>query len=301
PRAHPDAITLPRVLMTGAGFLPVSAETVVTGYLAHHGLACLRTGTPQGATLSAELADGDTVTVDIDTHDRIARVGVTAAPRTVPSRAWWLAAGAGLAQVLEQDGEFTAFIEANPYSNHDLAAKVLHCGSFGIRIRVLGSLDASGTRWVWDPDTHAHLSRLPALANAPETGPEIDLSACPDPTAAVKLLSHGAAGLLAGGCCVDLPDDDGRAVYVTVDDPRVPRATAATAMAEALRGAAEVVTALVSEPQRAAVITRLTEEYLAAHGSATREDTAEGTVFRAEKLTVTVDGSGATRVDANGT
>ncbi|UGQ12981.1 hypothetical protein LO772_04990 [Yinghuangia sp. ASG 101] len=298
PRARPDAITLPRVLITGAGFLPVPAEDVVRGYLAHHGLPCRRTENPQGTALGAELADGDIVAIDIDPQGRITRVGVTAAPRTVPSRAWWRAAGAGLVRVLEQDGTFTAFVAANPYRDHDLDERVLYCGTFDIRVRVLGALDASGTHWTWDADTRAHLTEHPALANAPEAAAAIDLSGCAAPDAAARLLSHGAAGLLGGGCCVDLLDEHGT-VFVTVDDPRVPPATTATAAAEALRGAADVVAALVAEPKRAEVVTALAEDFLGTRGRVERDEVSGEVVLRVAELTVRVGTSGAVRVDAS--
>lgn len=77
PRAEPDAITLPRVLLTGASLVPCSARAVVEGYVAHHAL-------PHRAAadrLSAGLPDGGTVDVVFDEYDRIASVHVnTGAP-----------------------------------------------------------------------------------------------------------------------------------------------------------------------------------------------------------------------------
>ncbi|MEU2158174.1 DUF6882 domain-containing protein [Streptomyces sp. NPDC019396] len=72
PRAVPSAVTLPRVLLTGAQLLGRSARRVVEGYFAHHGL-------PQRATgdqISAGLADGGAVDVLFDADDRIAEVKV---------------------------------------------------------------------------------------------------------------------------------------------------------------------------------------------------------------------------------
>ncbi|MGW3625174.1 hypothetical protein [Streptomyces sp. NPDC000880] len=62
PRAEPDAITLPRVLLTGAGLLGGSARRVVAGYFGHHDL-------PQRqdtGRISAGLPNGGTV--DVQTH-----------------------------------------------------------------------------------------------------------------------------------------------------------------------------------------------------------------------------------------
>ncbi|TXS56531.1 DUF6882 domain-containing protein [Streptomyces sp. t39] len=77
PRAEPDAITLPRVLLTGVSLLGGSGRAAVEGYVAHHDL-------PRRAAadrLSAGLPDGGTVDVVFDEHDRIAYVHVnTGAP-----------------------------------------------------------------------------------------------------------------------------------------------------------------------------------------------------------------------------
>ncbi|MEU0371356.1 DUF6882 domain-containing protein [Streptomyces sp. NPDC006283] len=72
PRAEPDAITLPRVLLTGAGLLGGSARRVVAGYFARHDL-------PQREAedrMSAGLPNGGTVDVLFDDLDRIASVHV---------------------------------------------------------------------------------------------------------------------------------------------------------------------------------------------------------------------------------
>lgn len=77
PRAEPDAITLPRVLLTGAGLLGGSARRVVAGYFGHHDLPQRRTDD----RWSAGLPDGGTVDVLFDDLDRIASVHVnTGAP-----------------------------------------------------------------------------------------------------------------------------------------------------------------------------------------------------------------------------
>ncbi|MFF8842503.1 DUF6882 domain-containing protein [Streptomyces sp. NPDC015127] len=72
PRAEPDAITLPRVLLTGAGLIGGSARHVVDGYVAHHALP--RREAP--GRISAGLPDGGTVDVLFDDLDRIASVRV---------------------------------------------------------------------------------------------------------------------------------------------------------------------------------------------------------------------------------
>jgi hypothetical protein len=72
PRAEPDAITLPRVLLTGAQLLGRSARQVVAGYFGHHEL-------PQRVAadrMSAGLPNGGTVDVLFDDADRIASVSV---------------------------------------------------------------------------------------------------------------------------------------------------------------------------------------------------------------------------------
>ncbi|MGW0661528.1 DUF6882 domain-containing protein [Streptodolium elevatio] len=297
PRARPDAITLPRMLLTGTGFLPVPHEAVVSGYFAHHGLATRRVGDGVHATLDS----GDTVEVDFDSAGRVGQVRISAAPRSVPSGAWWHVAGAGVAQALEQDGEFTGFVGQFPYQGHDLTRRVLTCGPHEVRVRVLGTVDAARTRWTWDADTHARLTALPGLAQAPEADREVDVSECADTDAVLMLLSHGAAGLLGGGCVVDFADQDGRNAYVCVDDPVVPRATSPDAVAEAVRGAADMTVRLVPEPRRGTVAAALVENYLAARGEVGREDAPQGTTLRARAagaaLTVRVDSGGGTVVD----
>ncbi|QNP64848.1 DUF6882 domain-containing protein [Streptomyces genisteinicus] len=77
PRAEPDAITLPRVLLTGVSLLGGSGRAATEGYVVHHEL-------PHRAAadrLTAGLPDGGTVDVVFDEHDRIASVHVnTGAP-----------------------------------------------------------------------------------------------------------------------------------------------------------------------------------------------------------------------------
>ncbi|GGJ78012.1 hypothetical protein GCM10011583_06850 [Streptomyces camponoticapitis] len=71
PRAVPDGITLPRVLLTGAGLLAgSSARAVVTGYFGHHGL----TPRQEADRVSAELPGGATAQVLFDDAGRIASV-----------------------------------------------------------------------------------------------------------------------------------------------------------------------------------------------------------------------------------
>ncbi|MBT2367802.1 hypothetical protein J7E88_21440 [Streptomyces sp. ISL-10] len=72
PRAEPDAITLPRVLLTGAALLGGSARQVVSGYFAHHGLPHREAP----GRMSAGLPDGGTVDVLFDDLDRIASVSI---------------------------------------------------------------------------------------------------------------------------------------------------------------------------------------------------------------------------------
>lgn len=289
PQAEPDAITLPRMLMTGAGLLPGPHEPVVAGYFAHHGLEYERTAD----AIQAHLAGGDAVTVEFDDLGRIGKVGVSATSRSVPSGAWWHVAGPGVAQALEQDAAFTDFLNQFPYQGHDLTASTVRCGQHDIRVRVLGSTDAARTRWTWNSDTHALLTARPGLGQAPEAAADVDLGGCPDVAAALTLISHGAAGLLGGGCCVDLPGDGGATVYVCVDDPQVPRAASASAVAEAVRGAADVVARLVAEPQRAVITTALTERYLTERAGAV---SVEGQTLRAEvdgqALSVDIDPQG---------
>lgn len=72
PLAEPDAITLPRVLLTGAQLLGRSARQVVAGYFGHHEL-------PQRVAadrMSAGLPNGGTVDVLFDDADRIAKISV---------------------------------------------------------------------------------------------------------------------------------------------------------------------------------------------------------------------------------
>lgn len=71
PRAVPDGITLPRVLLTGAGLLAgSSARAVVAGYFGHHGL----TQRQEADRISADLPGGSAVDVLFDGAGRIASV-----------------------------------------------------------------------------------------------------------------------------------------------------------------------------------------------------------------------------------
>ncbi|MFC8078942.1 DUF6882 domain-containing protein [Streptomyces sp. NPDC057307] len=71
PRAVPDGITLPRVLLTGAGLLAgSSARAVVTGYFGHHGL----TQRQEADRIGADLPGGSAVDVLFDGAGRIASV-----------------------------------------------------------------------------------------------------------------------------------------------------------------------------------------------------------------------------------
>ncbi|WP_405621119.1 DUF6882 domain-containing protein [Streptomyces sp. NBC_01508] len=71
PRAVPDALTLPRVLLTGTGLLGgSSARAVVAGYFGHHGL----THRKEADRISADLSGGATVDVLFDSADRVASV-----------------------------------------------------------------------------------------------------------------------------------------------------------------------------------------------------------------------------------
>ncbi|MFF8828042.1 DUF6882 domain-containing protein [Streptomyces sp. NPDC015131] len=75
PRTAPDALTLPRVLLTGAGAVPGAAHrAVVDGYFTHHGIA--RRPSPAGVV--ADLPGGAPVAVTFDEAGRIASVNVTA-------------------------------------------------------------------------------------------------------------------------------------------------------------------------------------------------------------------------------
>ncbi|WP_329391620.1 DUF6882 domain-containing protein [Streptomyces sp. NBC_01716] len=71
PRAVPDGITLPRVLLTGANLLAgSSARTVVSGYFGHHGL----TQRQEADRVSADLPGGATAHVLFDNVGRIASI-----------------------------------------------------------------------------------------------------------------------------------------------------------------------------------------------------------------------------------
>lgn len=72
PLAEPDAVTVPRVLLTGVQLLGGSARRVVEGYFAHHDLPQRRSAD----RISAGLANGGTVDVLFDEFDRIASVNV---------------------------------------------------------------------------------------------------------------------------------------------------------------------------------------------------------------------------------
>ncbi|PRH77349.1 hypothetical protein C6N75_20705 [Streptomyces solincola] len=76
PRTQPDAVSLPRTLLTGAGLIGHSARQVVAGYFDHHGL-------PQHTEadrITAALPDGSRARVDFDAEGRIAGVRVEARP-----------------------------------------------------------------------------------------------------------------------------------------------------------------------------------------------------------------------------
>lgn len=71
PRAVPDALTLPRVLLTGAGLLGgSSARAVVAGYFGHHG----STQRQEADRISADLPGGATADVLFDGAGRVASV-----------------------------------------------------------------------------------------------------------------------------------------------------------------------------------------------------------------------------------
>ncbi|MER7110766.1 DUF6882 domain-containing protein [Streptomyces sp. NPDC000229] len=75
PRTVPDAVTLPRVLLTGAGLIDGAVpRRVVGGYFAHHGLP----QRPSPTGIGAGLPNGSAVTVSFDEAGRIASVDVTA-------------------------------------------------------------------------------------------------------------------------------------------------------------------------------------------------------------------------------
>lgn len=72
PRAVPDGITLPRVLLTGAGLLAgSSARAVVNGYFDHHGLTRRQETADR---IGAELSGGATAEVLFDDRGRIVSV-----------------------------------------------------------------------------------------------------------------------------------------------------------------------------------------------------------------------------------
>ncbi|MEW1796155.1 DUF6882 domain-containing protein [Streptomyces niveus] len=71
PRAVPDGITLPRVLLTGAGLIAGSSpRAVVAGYFDHHGLPQRQ----EADRVSADLPGGSTAEVLFDDAGRIASV-----------------------------------------------------------------------------------------------------------------------------------------------------------------------------------------------------------------------------------
>ncbi len=75
PRAAPEAVSLPRVLMRGSELLGAPGRPVVAGYFEHHGLPC-----HQGErSISAALPSGSTAQVSFDDVGRIASVQVVAA------------------------------------------------------------------------------------------------------------------------------------------------------------------------------------------------------------------------------
>ncbi|MEV0604695.1 DUF6882 domain-containing protein [Streptomyces sp. NPDC050315] len=70
PRHVPDAVTLPRILMTGAGIFGSSERQVVTGYFERHGL-------PQQPTedgIRVGLPDGTPVSIRFDAQGRVAAI-----------------------------------------------------------------------------------------------------------------------------------------------------------------------------------------------------------------------------------
>ncbi|UYQ63949.1 DUF6882 domain-containing protein [Streptomyces peucetius] len=80
PRAEPDAITLPRVLLTGTGLVGGSARRSVAGYFDHHDLPVRHTDD----RMSAGLPNGGTVEVLFDDLDRIASVHVNSGAPASP-------------------------------------------------------------------------------------------------------------------------------------------------------------------------------------------------------------------------
>ncbi|MBC3843037.1 hypothetical protein GXW82_31220 [Streptacidiphilus sp. 4-A2] len=73
PHAELDPITLPRLLLAGAGLFGHSAHEVVNGYFAHHGVP-VDVATDR---ISAHLPDGHTAEISFDTHGRIAAISAT--------------------------------------------------------------------------------------------------------------------------------------------------------------------------------------------------------------------------------
>lgn len=70
PRATPDPVTLPRILMNGAGIFRRSEHQVVTGYFDRHGV-------PQRQTadgIGVQLPDGTPVSIRFDSYGRIASI-----------------------------------------------------------------------------------------------------------------------------------------------------------------------------------------------------------------------------------
>ncbi len=65
PRATPDPVTLPRVLMDGVALAGGPARPVVHGYFAHHGLPVHE----DPGSLAARLADGTVARVEFDAWD----------------------------------------------------------------------------------------------------------------------------------------------------------------------------------------------------------------------------------------
>ncbi|MDI5962543.1 hypothetical protein POF50_007430 [Streptomyces sp. SL13] len=72
PRAAPEAVVLPRVLMYGVELLDVPARPVVAGYFEHHGLPWHESE----ESISAALPSGATAEVRFDAAGRIASVQV---------------------------------------------------------------------------------------------------------------------------------------------------------------------------------------------------------------------------------
>ncbi|OII69172.1 MULTISPECIES: DUF6882 domain-containing protein [unclassified Streptomyces] len=73
PRAAPQPVTLPRVLLSAVGLVPEAApRAVVTGYFTRHALPWR----PTAEGVAAELPDGSTAAVAFDAAGRIASVDV---------------------------------------------------------------------------------------------------------------------------------------------------------------------------------------------------------------------------------